>query len=222
MQDAVPSLPPGAAERGRFRLGHVSSGAHVFFNRYEDFIAQDLVVATTPGGPLAQATNFADVTIGGIELSAGAPLTVRRGVVTLTGGLALTRGTIVEGVNPTGSSLDGTPADNITPAKGILNARFTHRSGRWWAEYGIRAQAQVSRVAETMLDSPFLIAQDLLSLDGLAVQRVGWGLNLTRGRDRASVVLAIENLTDRYYREQFQFASARGRSITLGFNVGAF
>jgi outer membrane receptor protein involved in Fe transport len=80
----------------------------------------------------------------------------------------------------------------------------------------------VTRVADTLLDSPFLIAQDLLSLDGFAVQRVGWGLNLTRGRDRAAVTFAIENLTDKFYREQFQFAPARGRSFTIALSVGAF
>ena len=85
----------------------------------------------------------------------------------------------------------------------------------------MRAQGDVTRVAETLLDSPFLIAQDLLSLDGFAVQRLGWGVNLARGRDRVGLTFAVENLTDRYYREQFQFAPARGRSFTVGLNVGS-
>jgi hypothetical protein len=89
-------------------------------------------------------------------------------------------------------------------------------------EYGIRGQSEVGRVARTLLDSPFLIAQDLLSLKGFAVQRIGWGINLSRGRDRAALVFAIENLADAYYREQFQFAPARGRSFTVGVNVGGF
>jgi outer membrane receptor protein involved in Fe transport len=89
-------------------------------------------------------------------------------------------------------------------------------------EYGIRAQAEVNRVAETLLDSPFLIAQDLHSLEGFAVQRVGWGVNLARGRDRLGLTFAVENLANKYYREQFQFAPARGRSFTVGINVGAF
>ena len=43
-----------------------------------------------------------------------------------------------------------------------------------------------------------------------------------KGNKRRLVPLgevAIENLTDEYYREQFQFAPARGRTFTLGFNV---
>ena len=144
-------------------------------------------------------------------------------MLTLAGAAAFTRGTITDGVNPLdGSSLAGTPADNITPAKVLLSARFTGGSGKWWAEYGVRAQADVRRVAETLLDSPFVTAQDLLSLDGFAIQRIGWGVNVARARNRVGLVFAVENLTNRFYREQFQFAPARGRSLTAGLNIGAF
>jgi outer membrane receptor protein involved in Fe transport len=207
----------------KFRAGRMSGGAYYFLNQYQNFIAQDLVVATTPSGALAQSRNFGNVRVTGVELSAATPITFSPGVVTLSGAAAFTRGTITEGTNPLdNSSLAGTPFDNITPLKVIANARFTQSRGLWWVEYGIRAQSEVTRVAETLLDSPFLIAQDLLSLEGFAIQRLGWGLNLTRGRDRASVTFAIENLTDKFYREQFQFAPARGRSFTIGLTVGAF
>ena len=104
----------------------------------------------------------------------------------------------------------------------LANVRYTEPRGRWWLEYGIRAQGDVSRVATTLLESPFLIAQDLLALDGFAVQRIGWGITLSRGRDRVGLNFAVENLTDTYYREHFQFAPARGRSFTAGVSVGAF
>ena len=207
----------------KFAVGRISGGAYFFVNQYQDFIAQDLVVATTPTGPLAQATNYADVRITGIEFSADAPIVLNRGVLTLSTSGAFTRGTITDGVNPLdGAELDDTPADNITPSKIIAAARYTDSSSRWWVEYGIRGQSEVTRVAETLLDSPFLIAQDLLSLDGFAVQRIGWGVNLSRNRDRLGLTFAVENLTNKYYREHFQFAPARGRSFTIGLNVGAF
>lgn len=207
----------------KFRAGRVAGGAYYFLNQYQNFIAQDLVVATNQAGALAQATNYADVRITGIEVNADAPIVFRRGVLTLAGAGAFTRGTITDGTNPLDkSSLGGSPFDNITPVKAVASARFTEAAGRWWVEYGVRTQARVSRVAKTLLDSPFLIAQDLLSLDGFAVQRVGWGINLTRGRDRVGLTFAIENLTNAYYREHFQFAPARGRSFTVGLNVGAF
>ena len=207
----------------KFAAGRVSGGAYFFVNQYYDFIAQDLVVATSPAGPLAQTTNYADVRITGVEFSVDAPILIGRGVLTLMASGAFTRGTITDGVNPLdGESLDDTPADNITPSKVIAAARYTEPRSRWWVEYGIRAQSEVDRVAETLLDSPFLIAQDLYSLEGFGVQRIGWGINLTRGRDRLGLTFAVENLTNKYYREQFQFAPARGRSFTVGVNVGAF
>ena len=83
-------------------------------------------------------------------------------------------------------------------------------------------QSEVKRVARTLLDSPVLIAQDLLSLDGFAVHRLGWGIQLAHRDDRLAVTFAVENLTNRYYREHFQFAPARGRSFTVGLSVGAF
>ena len=52
------------------------------------------------------------------------------------------------------------------------------------------------------------------------MQRLGWGIELTRGADRLALIFAVENLTNRFYREHFQFAPSRGRSFTAGVNVG--
>ncbi len=120
----------------QFRVGRVTGGAFGFVNNYQDFIAQDLVVAITPTGPLAQAINYANVRITGVEFSVDAPIVFRWGVIGLTGAAALTRGTIIDGQAPlTGQSFANTPADNITPSKVVATARFTKASGRWWAEY---------------------------------------------------------------------------------------
>jgi len=205
----------------KFRIGRVSGGAYAFVNQYQDFIAQDLVVAVTPSGPLAQATNYADVRIHGLELAADAPVIIKPGILTFSASAAFTRGTITSGINPLdGSALDGEPADNITPLKVLASARFTEPAGRWWVEYGVRTQSDVNRITPTLLTSPFRIAQDLLSLEGFTVQRLGWGLEVTRGADRLALIFAVENLTNRFYREHFQFAPSRGRSFTVGVNVG--
>lgn len=74
----------------------------------------------------------------------------------------------------------------------------------------------------TLLDTPFKIAQDLLSLDGFTVQRLAWGVNLARVRDRIDLTFVIENLANTFYREQFQFAPSRGRTFTIGLSAGAF
>ena len=207
----------------KFTLTHLQGGAYLFVNQYKDFVVQDLAIASTPAGPLAQATNYANVRIGGVELQAASPLNVLGGVLTLSGSGAYTRGTITRGTNPLdGSALDGKPADNITPLKVVAAARYTEPHGRWWAEYGVRTQTKVNRITPTLLTSPFTVAQDFLSLDGFTVQRVGWGVGLTRRRERLSLNFAVENLTNRFYRDQFQFAPSRGRTFTAGVSTGAF
>ncbi len=205
----------------KFNFPRFSGGAYFFVNQYSNFIVQDLPIAVTPSGPLVQTTNYADVRIHGVELSADAPLVFEQGVLTLSASTAFMRGTITKGLNPLdGSALDGEPADNITPLKILAAVRFTEPRGRWWGEYGIRTQTDVTRVTPTLLTSPFRIAQDLLSLDGFTVQRLGWGVALTRSRDQLSLNFAIENLANKYYREHFQFAPARGRSFTVGVSAG--
>ena len=206
-----------------FSLPHASGGAYLFVNQYKNFVAQDLVVAATPAGPLAQATNYADVRIGGLEVSADSPLVLAHGVLALRASGAFTRGTITRGVNPLdGRSLDGAPADNITPVKVLGSARYSARTGRWWVEYGARTQTKVTRVTPTLFSSPFAIAQDLLSLGGFTVQRIGAGVNLTQGREKLGLTFAVENLANIYYREHFQFAPSRGRTVTVGLSAGAF
>jgi len=208
----------------KFLAGRVSGGVYGFVNQYKNFIAQDQVIATNASGPLAQTTNFSNVRISGLEANAMAPVIVgNAGVLTLTGSAAYTRGTVLKGTDPSNNvSLVNTPADDITPFKFVGSARFTDVHSRFWLEYGIRSQAKISRVAETFLASPFLIPQDLMSLGAITVQRAAAGLTLTQGPHRARLTLAVENLADKYYREQFQFAPARGRSVTLGFQIGAF
>ncbi len=203
-------------------MGRVSGGVYGFVNHYSNFISQEFVAAT-PGGPLAQAINFGDVRIQGLEFAARradrhAATASWRSTARAPTRTARSR----KGIGPNGLVLDDSPADNITPSKFVGALRFTETRGRWWVEYGVRTQTDVDRVALTLSQSPFLIPQDLLSLDGFTVQRLAWGVNLSRGRDRVGVTFAIENLANKYYRDHFQFAPSRGRSFTVGLNIGAF
>jgi outer membrane receptor protein involved in Fe transport len=201
------------------RAGRFAGSASYYHNTYDGFISTE-IVATTASGALSQAVNFTDVRIQGVEGNIDAPFLFRRGVLTLFSNLALTHGTVLSGANRlTGASLAGTPQDNISPFKISFGARFNDTRDRWWVEYGARVQSDVTRVAPTLIDSPYVIPQDLLSLDGFAVQRVALGINLRPGSGKIGLVCAVENLGDRFYREQFQFAPARGRSVTLGVHI---
>jgi outer membrane receptor protein involved in Fe transport len=129
-------------------------------------------------------------------------------------------GTVLEGTSPlSGLSLDSEPQDNITPWKVSGGLRVSDRRERWWAGYSARAVTRVRRVSPLLDESPFLIAQDLLGLDGFSVHRLAAGYDWRRGDQRIGVTAAVDNLTDRFYREQFQFAPSRGRSFTLTVSV---
>jgi outer membrane receptor protein involved in Fe transport len=59
----------------------------------------------------------------------------------------------------------------------------------------------------------------LLGLRGFSVQRIAAGYDWRRGEQRLGITVAVDNLTDRFYREHFQFAPARGRSFTVALHV---
>src|SRR5262249_4505865 len=154
--------------------------------------------------------NLARVRIQGVEGEATSPFSASG--LTWVPALAVSynRGTVLEGANPlTGVSLAGTPQDNITPAKISASIRVGDRNERWWASYGVRSQSKVNRVSPLLSDSEFIIAQDLFGLDGFAVQRLAVGYDWRTGNQRVGLTLAVDNIGDTYYREQFQFAPAR-------------
>ena len=204
----------------KLRTRRFSGSFSYFNNSYDGFISTEIVSNGT-SGPLSQAINFSDVRIHGLEGDLELPLPTRAGVFTMFGTFAFTRGDVLRGTNPlTGASLDGTPADDISPSKVVPGIRFADARDRYWVEYSARWQGDVTRVAPTLLDSPYLIAQDLLSLDGFTLQRLAWGVNLGRSAaSRLGLVFAVENLADTFYREQFQFAPSRGRSFTMAVHV---
>jgi outer membrane receptor protein involved in Fe transport len=203
----------------RVRASHVSGSAAYFVNRYAGFISTE-VVAGSDLGSISQAINLADVRIQGLEAQAHVPFAAGGLLWSPWAQLAVTRGTVLSGTSPMGgASLDGAPQDNITPWKLSTGLRVSDDLDRWWGAWDVRAQGDVTRVSPLLSDSPFLIAQDLLALDGFAVHRVAAGYVWRRGERRLGLTLSVDNLGNRFYREQFQFAPARGRSISLAVNV---
>jgi len=204
----------------RIQLQRFVASAAYFHNFYDGFISTE-IVADSPAGTISQAINLAKVRIQGIETQVDVPV-VTAGLNWLPH-VAYTwnRGTVLEGESPlTGASLAGAPQDNITPNKLLASLRVSDRSERWWTDYSLRAQSEVTRISPLLSESPFLIAQDLYSLGGFAIQRLAVGYNWRKGNDRLGLTFAVDNLTNRFYREQFQFAPARGRSFTVAVTVG--
>jgi outer membrane receptor protein involved in Fe transport len=197
-----------------------------FNNVYKGFISTEIVAFHGGHGgqnSISQAMNFSRVRIQGFEGFLERPLQWGRLVVTPWANFSFQQGQILEGTNPlSGEVLDGTPQDNITPFKMMSGLRVMDSKRRYWADYSNRLQTDVNRVAKTLLTSPFLIAQDLFSLNGFRIHRLGWGVNWNRESYRWGLSFALENLGNKFYREHFQFAPARGRSLTVGMHLHKF
>jgi outer membrane receptor protein involved in Fe transport len=203
----------------RFRFPRLVGTLSYFNNTYRDFISTE-VVARAGDEPISQAINLARVRIQGVEAEATAPFVTGNLSWLPQGSVSYNRGTVLEGVTPIdGTSLDGAPQDNITPWKVTGGLRIGDLRERWWASYSVRSQAEVSRVSPLLADSEFLIAQDIFGLQGFSIHRVAVGYDWRSGNQRLGLTLSVDNLTDEYYREHFQFAPARGRSVTLQLRV---
>ena len=213
----------------KFRTGRFRGGVTYFNNHYHNFISPE-ITSIGNAGPLFQAVNFSEVKIEGLEGHFEFPFSSYLGIQNTSkiqilpwGNLSYQRGEILEARNPlTGTSLDNTPQDNITPLKWSGGLRFSDHKDRYWFEYSNRVQTRVKRVAQLLKESEFLIAQDLFSLNGFTLHRLAGGINWKRESHRLGLTFAVENLGDKFYREQFQFAPARGRSLTVGFHIETF
>jgi hemoglobin/transferrin/lactoferrin receptor protein len=207
----------------RFRADTLTGSIAYFNNTYDNFISTEIVATKGSGSSLesiSQAINLARVRIQGVEVEANAPFAAGPVNWLPYGTVSYNHGTVLEGTSPfSGLSLDQEPQDNITPWKVTAGLRVSDQAERWWAGYNVRSVGRVSRISPLLDESPFLIAQDLLSLDGFAVHRVAVGYDWRRGGQWLGLVGAVDNLADRFYREQFQFAPARGRSFTLTLSV---
>jgi hemoglobin/transferrin/lactoferrin receptor protein len=201
----------------KLRRSRYAGSFNYFNNTYRNFISTEIISNASASGLISQAINFARVRIQGFEIDGEVTLNWGDSIFTPFLAAGYLRGQILEAVNPfTRAALSDVPADNLSPLKAVSGVRWQTRGGRFWSEYNIRAQAKVDRVSPLLAESPFIIAQDLFGLQGFGVHTLRGGINIQRERSRTSFTLGLENPGNKFYREQFQFAPARGRSLTIG------
>jgi outer membrane receptor protein involved in Fe transport len=203
----------------KFRSSQFQGSLSYFNNRYTDFISTE-ITALTASSSVSQAINYADVRIQGFEGDVQVSWKQGPAITSLFGNTSYNKGEVLKGTNPlTKTSIAGTPQDNITPLKVLAGLRLSDKKEHFWGEYSLRYQKEVDRVASTLKDSPFLIYQDLAGLKGFTIQRIGAGYDWRKDKKTVGLTVNVENLTNKFYREQFQFAPARGRSITVGLRL---
>jgi hemoglobin/transferrin/lactoferrin receptor protein len=201
----------------KLRRSRYAGSFNYFNNTYRNFISTEIISTAPTSGLISQAINFARVRIQGFETDGEVTFDWGNSIFTPFIAVGYLHGQILEAVNPFSSaSLNDVPADNISPLKAVTGIRWQTRGGWFWSEYNVRAQAKVDRVSPLLSQSPFIIAQDLFALRGFGVHTLRGGFNLQGERNRISFTVGLENLGNNFYREQFQFAPARGRSFTFG------
>ena len=164
----------------------------------------------------------ADVRIQGVEAELDVPVVLRPGVLTFFGNAAFTRGTVLDGREPADRRVAGRHAAGQHHAvqRRSLGVRFNERATAGGSSTASATQAEVdARGADA---DRFAVPHPA----GPARARAGspcsaWPRASTSARAAAGSAssFAVENLADRYYREQFQFAPARGRSFTVALHV---
>lgn len=220
----------------KVRTSRFAGEVTYFNNTFTNFISTEIAAVAqndpefATGSTISQAGNrLGRLRIQGLEANWDVPLPVRGTIFTWFGNLSYLRGRILQGEATLRTAagigdvdVSGTPADNISPFKSVSGLRWTDSSNRFWWEYNVRSQTHVGRVSLFVLNSPSLIPQDLFSLNGFSVHTLRGGYNLRRERYTMGLALGLENLGNKFYREQFQFAPARGRSFTAGLHFRFF
>jgi len=188
-----------------------------------------------------QRTNTARARIRGFEASYEAALPLGHlGTVTPFGSLGWLKGSnltpdqntlklIAQFYNragtpvPLSGSANDAPLSSITPFRTIDGVRFDSKARRWFGEYEMRYQARITRADPLDLTAAISTQYGTLaSLNSLVVHAIRGGYSYSKEHYRASISIGIDNLTNRFYFEQFQTAPAPGRCVVFGTTLDLF
>jgi outer membrane receptor protein involved in Fe transport len=175
-----------------------------FYSDYQDKIESVFTGDTTPGGQdVVQSANVSEVSILGVEASGSyevQPNWLLQANLTWTWG---------EEESPDGETQ---PADRIPPLSGLLGLRYD-RNERLWVEPFIRYAAKQDRLSNRDIRDPRI---DPTGTDGWATLnlRLGW-----RWSDRFFGTFALENITDKTYREHGSGLDAAGINAIVSFQT---
>lgn len=208
----------------RVRLDRFTGGVTYFNNTFQDFISPEFVGFSPTigrGGEIAQPLNLSRVRYQGVEIDGEVPMELQGNLIHWFGNFSYLHGEILSGFDP---RLAGQPTERTSPFKVIAGLRWSDRETRFWCEGSTRIQTHVHRVSplEGGIDGSSLTPQLLFSHNGFTVFTLRGGYNLLADRYAVGLTLGVENVGNKYYREHFDFAPARGRSVTLGINLRYF
>jgi outer membrane receptor protein involved in Fe transport len=135
--------------------------------------------------------------------------------------------------NTTGAAcpLTGTPASNyssvpferLVPFMATTTLRYQEPKGRFYGELNVRQRTRIRRLDPDFQENFLRFGYfTFRSLAGVTVYNARAGYSWYRENGRFSLNLSLDNLSDKFYAEPFQYTAARGRSLGIGFTVESF
>lgn len=127
--------------------------------------------------------------------------------------------------------LTGTPAsvysdvpfERIVPFMASTTLRYQEPRGRFFAEMNVRQRTRIHRLDPDLQENFLRFGYfTFRSLAGVTTFNARGGYSWYRENGRLALNLALDNLSDKFYAEPFQYTAARGRSLSIGFTVESF
>lgn len=203
----------------QFRTSRFAGSFNYFNNTYTNFLTSQpaidrngkpISISGGPGRPpipVSQTVNVGRTRIQGIEASFENSLPIANLFLSPFGNVSYLHGDDLQ--------LD-LPLNFITPLKTVVGLRWQDNRDRYWSEYSVRIINKQERL------SPQFLRSNGGAVSGFVTHELRGGVNFRREDYTASFTVGIENLGNRFYREQFVFAPARGRSVTMGLSLRFF
>ncbi len=194
----------------KFKTSRLAGSVTFFNNTYKNFLSS-VQIFDANGNPyldnfggLFQTRNIARARIQGVEAELEIPFRIGNGFLTPGGNFSYLRGDNLD---------EDQPLNTITPFKTVLNLHWQDLTNRYYGEWQTRIVNKQERLSTSFFSS------NGGAEPGFAVSEIRGGYHFRRENYRLGFNAGVTNLFDRFYREQFSFAPARGRSFVFGTTI---
>lgn len=187
-------------------------GSATYFNNYfKNFLATQFtgvrIPQTPPRAPIDvyQTRNVRTARIQGFEAELESTFKINLGYLTPYGNFSYLRG---DDLN------EKQPLDFISPFRTNAGFRWQNFGKNYYFDYNARIVGKQNRLSDG-----YLIPVNDGPEPGFVTHNIGGGYYFRKERFNFSINAGVSNLLNRFYSEQFTFAPARGRSLTIGTTI---
>ncbi len=192
----------------KFRSSKFVGSVTYFQNYFRDFLSNVPKLSIPRNPPLAaipvlQTVNITKARIQGFETEVEAPFRLSVGYLTPYGNYSYLRGDNIQ---------SGKPLDFISPSRTNAGIRWQNLASNYFVDYNVRIVTKQTRISDVAIRTDPLTGIQT----GFVTHNISGGYAFKRENFNFKLNLGLSNLFNRFYKEQFVFAPARGRSFTVG------